>query len=80
MITNIVKFSESEWVVVPIRTTPNEIVDYYIKLSIDNFKDLLSDFIINDNEGKPDIIEATRIVRKLDSSIKEITFELYSIE
>jgi len=76
---NVIKFSEEEWVIVPPRNTINEIIDIYTKLSLDEFKELLDEFIIKDKNGKPDILTATAIVRKINDA-KNITFQLYSIE
>ena len=47
------------------------------QLSIKGFKDLLKEFIVNDNDGKPNILDATGIVVKTN---KEIVWQLYSFE
>jgi len=77
---NVIKFSEDKWVIVPQRNTIDEIIDIYSKQSLDKFKELFEEFIIKDKDGKPDILAATAIVRKINNDTKDITFQLYSIE
>lgn len=73
---NLLKFCEDQWLVVPPRNTVQEILDILNKSSKEAFKDLLQENIINDKEGKPDVLKATEIsVRYTDE--KEFDFELY---
>tara|TARA_Y100000389_G_C17349320_1_gene457567 strand:+ start:99 stop:350 length:252 start_codon:yes stop_codon:yes gene_type:complete len=78
---NIIQFQDGDdykWVVVPERNTIQDIERLFDELSIEDFKDLLKDFIVNDNDGKPNILDATGIVVKTNKDIKEIDWQLYS--
>lgn len=77
MKVNLLKINNSNWVVIPIRNTVQEILDIYSKSNIDEFNNLLGENIIKDIDGKPDILKATEIIRKYNSNIEEIDFELY---
>ena len=61
------------------RNTLNDIIKLFDQLSIEAFKDLLKEFIIDDKDGKPNIIDATNIV-KTNKDITEIDWQLYSLE
>jgi len=77
---HIIQFQDGDdykWVVVPERNTIQDIERLFDELSIEDFKDLLKDFIVNDNDGKPNILDATGIVVKTN---KEIVWQLYSFE
>ena len=77
MKVNLLKINNSNWVVIPLRNTVQEILDIYSKNNIDQFNNLLSGNIIKDIDGKPDILKATEIIRRHNSNIEEIDFELY---
>lgn len=77
---HIIQFQDGDdykWVVVPERNTVQDIERLFNQLSIKDFKDLLKEFIVNDNDGKPNILDATGIVVKTN---KEIVWQLYSFE
>jgi hypothetical protein len=75
MKVNLLKINNSNWVLIPLRNTVQEILDIYINVSIDEFNNLLGENIIKDIDGEPDILKATEIIRKYN--IEEIDFELY---
>jgi len=80
---NIIKFQDTEdykWVIVPERNTLDDIIKLFDQLSIEDFKDLLKEFIVDDNDGKPNILDATNIVVKIHNDITEINWELYSLK
>ena len=80
---HIIQFKDTEdykWVIVPERNTIQDIEQLFNQLSIEDFKDLLKDFIVNDKDGKPNILDATCIVVKTNKDIKEIDWQLYSFE
>lgn len=80
---HIIQFQDGDdykWVVVPERNTVQDIERIFNQLSIKDFKDLLKEFIVNDNDGKPNILDATGIVVKTNKEIKEIVWQLYSFE
>ena len=80
---NIIKFQDTEyykWVIVPERNTLDDIIKLFDQLSIEDFKDLLTEFIVDDNDGKPNILDATDIIVKIHNDITEINWELYSLE
>tara|TARA_Y100000768_G_scaffold234406_1_gene177200 strand:- start:450 stop:701 length:252 start_codon:yes stop_codon:yes gene_type:complete len=79
----IIKFQDGDdykWVVVPERNTIQDIEQLFNQLSIEDFKDLLKEFIVNDNDGKPNVLDATGIVVKTNKDITEINWQLYSFE
>ena len=75
---NLLKFSENHWCVVPIRNTVQEILDIIQKIGPDEYKNLNMDHIINDNDGKPDILKASEIIHRYQK-VEEISFELYEM-
>ena len=80
---NIIKFQDTEdykWVIVPERNTLDDIIKLFDQLYIEDFKDLLKEFIVDDNDGKPNFLDATNIVIKIHNDITEIVWELYSLE
>ena len=77
MKVNLLKINNSNWVVIPLRNTVQEILNIYSKNNIDEFNNLLDGNIIKDIDGKPDILKATEIIRKYNSNVEEIDFELY---
>lgn len=77
MKVNLLKINNSNWVIIPIRNTIQEILDIYSKNNIDEFNNLLGGNIIKDIDGNPDISKATEIIKKYNSNIEEINFELY---
>jgi len=77
MKVNLLKINNSNWVVIPKRNTVQEILDIYSKINIDEFNNLLDENIIKDINGEPDILKATKIIKKYNSNIEEIDFELY---
>lgn len=79
---HIIKFKDGQyykWVIVPERNTINDIEGIYNTLSIEDFKEFLKEFIVDDNDGEPNIIQATNIV-KTNKDITEIDWQLYSLE
>lgn len=79
----IIKFQDKDdykWVIVPERNTIDDIIKLFNQLSIEDFKDLLKEFIVNDNDGKPNVLDATGIVVKTNKAITEINWQLYSFE
>ena len=80
---HIIQFQDGDdykWVVVPERNTIQEIERLFNQLSIKDFKDLLKEFIVNDNDGKPNVLDATGIVVTTNKDITEINWQLYSFE
>ena len=80
---HIIQFQDGDdykWVVVPERNTIQEIERLFNQLSIKDFKDLLKEFIVNDKDGKPNILDATGIVVTTNKDITEINWQLYSFE
>jgi hypothetical protein len=80
---HIIQFQDDDdykWVVVPERNTIQDIEQLFNQLSIKDFKDLLKEFIVNDNDGKPNVLDATGIVVKTNKNITEINWQLYSFE
>lgn len=80
---DILQFQDTEdykWVIIPERNTLDDIIKLFDQLSIENFKDLLKEFIVNDKDGKPNILDATDIVVKTNKDITEINWQLYSFE
>ena len=77
MKVNLLKINNSNWVLIPLRNTVQEILDIYTNVSKDEFNNLLGENIIKDIDGEPDILKATEIIRKYNSNIEEIDFELY---
>ena len=77
MKVNLLKINNSNWVVIPLRNTVQDILNIYSKNNIDEFNNLLGGNIIKDIDGKPDILKATEIIRKYNSNVEEIDFELY---
>ena len=80
---NIIKFKDSQdykWVIVPERNTIDDILKLFDQLSIQDFKDLLNDSIVDDNDGEPNIIDAHDMVVKKHNHITKINWNLYSLE
>lgn len=80
---DILQFQDTEdykWVIIPERNTLDDIIKLFDELSIEDFKDLLKEFIVNDNDGKPNVLDATGIVVKTNKAITEINWQLYSFE
>lgn len=80
---HIIKFQDGQdykWVIVPERNTIKDIEEMYITLSIEIFKDLLKEFIVDDKDGKPNVLDATGIIVKTNKDITEIDWQLYSFE
>ena len=77
MKVNLLKINNSNWIVIPLRNTVQDILNIYSKNNIDEFNNLLGGNIIKDIDGKPDILKATEIIRKYNSNVQEIDFELY---
>ena len=68
-IRSIIKIKDIGWVIVPIRNTCNDVVQHYDVLSNSYFKDLYSENIIEDYNGKPNKIkikEQLPLVKTLD--------------
>ena len=53
----VIKFSNEEWVVVPERNSIEDIVNLFTKLNIEQFRDLLKDNIIDDDNKKPNYFQ-----------------------
>ena len=80
---NIIQFQDGndyKWVIVPERNTLDDIIKLFNQLSIKDFKDLLKEFIVDDKDGKPNILDATAIIVKTNKDITEIDWQLYSFE
>jgi len=80
---DILQFQDTKdykWVIVPERNTLDDIIKLFDQLSIEDFKNLLKEFIVNDNDGKPNVLDATGIVVKTNKDITEINWQLYSFE
>mgnify|MGYP005997232897 CR=1 FL=1 len=75
---NLLKFTQNYWVVIPERNTVQEILDLIQQLGIEEFKNLTMENIINDKEGKPDILKASEIIHRYQK-VDEIIFELYEM-
>ena len=83
MIQHIIQFKDTEdykWVIVPERNTIQDIEQLFNQLSIEDFKVLLEEFIVDDKDGKLNILDATNIVVKTNKDIKVIDWQLYSFE
>ena len=75
---NLLKFTQNYWVVIPSRNTVQEILDLIQQLGVEEFKNLTMENIINDKEGKPDILKASEIIHRYQK-VDEIIFELYEM-
>ena len=77
MIFNIIKFGNI-WCIVPPRNNNDDIINLYTKLGITKFMELCNDLIVNDDNGKPNILQASKITRTYTTN-EEITFELFEL-
>ena len=60
---NIIKIKKIGWVIVPIRNTNEDIIYHYDSLSQSVFKDLYSENIIEDINGRPDVVKINEIFK-----------------
>lgn len=73
---NLLKFNETTWVLVPPRNTVQEILDILQKTTREDFVELLQSNFIDDINGLPDTISASKIALRYERP-EEIYFELY---
>tara|TARA_B100001248_G_C27347026_1_gene439269 strand:- start:75 stop:296 length:222 start_codon:yes stop_codon:yes gene_type:complete len=57
---NIIKIKKIGWVIVPIRNTNEDVIYHYDSLSKSVFKDLYSENIIEDVDGRPNLIKINK--------------------
>ena len=73
---NILKFNENTWVLIPPKNTVQEILDILQKTTMEDFVELLQANFIEDIDGLPDTISASKIALRYERA-EEIDFELY---
>jgi len=73
---NILKFNENTWVLIPPNNTVQEILDILQKTTKEYFVELLQANFIEDIDGLPDTISASKIALRYERA-EEIDFELY---
>lgn len=73
---NLLKLNETTWVLVPPKNTVQEILDIVQKSTKQDFKKLLQSNFIDDINGLPDTIIASKIALRYERA-EEIDFELY---
>ena len=60
---NIIKIKDVGWVIVPIRNTNEDVINHYDSLSKSVFKDLYSENIIEDVDGRPNFIKINEMFK-----------------
>ena len=60
---NIIKIKDIGWVIVPIRNTNEDIIYHYDFLPVSVFKDLYSENIIEDIDGRPDVVKINEMFK-----------------
>jgi len=76
MIFKLLKFNNTKWVMIPQRNTLQEVIDIYKTVDINEFNELFETNIIEDNNGNPDTLTATKMIQHY-RCIEDIEFELY---
>jgi hypothetical protein len=80
MNVSLLKFpNKSEWLVVPNGYNTSQLIEIYEKEGWTKFRKFMQPYLINDKDGKPNILQATTVVRRY-SNVSEITFHMYDIE
>ena len=74
MIINLLRFNNSEWVIIPNDRDVQSVVDLYHKLSLSKFKIMFQDNLVKDINGQPDLYIIRKMINKED-----FRFEFYEV-
>lgn len=74
MIINLLRFNNSEWVIIPNDKDVQSVVNLYHKLSLSKFKIMFQNNLVKDINGQPDLYIIRKMINKED-----FRFEFYEV-